>query len=243
MRWLLWLLLGALPSAGGEHRHFEMPVGPGGRSSTVHAYVFSSKDEMLQVIDQGNGKTPLYQNLGAACEHANAFAGINAGPSDGEGQPLGMVIAGGVRTGVASLDRPETAGLVAVVAGKPVLKHAAAAEFSQAGLTDLVQSGPFLVEDGKAAANLQPSRFARRSFIVTDGKDRWALAFVPGATLDGLAKALATPGAFAPFTPQAALNLGGNTASGFWVQRSGGYLFYLKEIVPVRNFLIVTPRR
>jgi hypothetical protein len=239
MRALLLSLLSLLPVSGGEHRHFELSVSPGGRAATMHAYVFNSDHEVFQVIDQGELAGEPRLTLGDACNAAHATAGINGGPYDPQDQPLGLLIAGGKHSGTPSMTDGVTSGVVWSDGRRIGIARSAAFDFSLPGISQLLQAGPFLVEDSKAVSGLEAARFSRRTLLLTDGGSRWAIAFVPSATLHGLAEALARPGAFPPFQPKTVLNLDGGSSSGFWIDRENGQSFYLREISKVRNFLVV----
>jgi uncharacterized protein YigE (DUF2233 family) len=238
MRFLLTLFALALPVLGGEHRRFELPVGPGGRASTAHAYVFNSNDEVFRVVDQGGKDT----DLGTACVSTDALAGVNGGFFSPEGQPLGLMIAAGKRIGTPNLGGSLTSGVVWSDGQQNGLARAKNYDLSKPRATNLLQTGPFLLEKGAVVSGLNETKFARRTFVMTDGGSQWAIAYVPGATLDGLAKALAKPGAFPHFQPETVLNLDGGGSSGFWVRKENDQSFYLHEISRVRNFLVIVRR-
>lgn len=237
---LSWLLL--LSARGGEHRYFQLPVGPGGRASTVHAYVFNSGQEAIRVIDQGGIGKQAHADLGAAAASVGANAGANGGFFDPEGNPLGTFVADGKKIGAPSAPDSLTSGVIWTDGRKTGLSRSKAFDFTAAKATQLLQAGPFLIENGAVVGGLEASRFARRTIILTDGGKLWAIAYVPGATLAGLAEALARPGAFPSFLPQAILNLDGGGSSGIWIKRPNGHPFYLHEISKVRNFLVVVPK-
>lgn len=238
MRVFFLSLLLALPTLAGEHLRFLLPVGPAGRSSTVHAYVFNSKRETFRVVDQGGLSHQTQPDLGAAALEAGAAAGINGGPFAPGGEPLGLVIADGRASGAATIN----GGVIWEEGGKAALSPAASYDFKNTHPSQLLQTGPFLVLEGVVAEGLDASRYHRRSLILTDGGDLWAIAYVPGATLDGLAKALAKPGAFPAFRAKTVLNLDGGSSSGLWIRRENGQQFYLREISKIRNCLVVVPR-
>lgn len=228
---------------GGEHRRFELPVAPGGRTATVHAYVFNSNDEVFRVIDQGGTTKPqAHEDLGAACLAAEALAGVNGGFFNPEGQPLGVMIAGGKKSGGQGLKGSLTSGVVWSDGQQNGMARSAAFGFEHARATNLLQGGPFLVDQGAAVSGLEARKFARRTVVLTDGGSQWAIAYVPSATLDGLAKALVKPGAFPHFVLRMVLNLDGGGSSGLWIRRENQQSFYLREISRVRNFLVVVRR-
>ncbi len=238
----LLLLMLATAARGGEHRHFPLPVGPGGRSATVHAYVFNSGQESFRVIDQRGLEVQAFADLGGAATDAGANAGVNGGFFLPDGRPLGFFMADG--TGAGSPDRSggRSAGLVWSDGRRSGIAPSAGFDFDRPEITQLLQGGPFLIENGEPAGNLEATRFARRTLVLTDGGKLWALAYVPGATLEGLARELARPGAFPAFRPESVLNLDGGSASGLWIKRPNGQPFYLREISKVRNFLVVVAK-
>ncbi len=242
MRSFFLLLLLAASARGGEHRHFLLPVGPGGRSATVHAYVFDAGRETLRVLDQGGLEQQSFPDLGAAAAAAGANAGVNGGFFLPDGSPLGRFTADGKHSGSPDRSGGRSAGLLWSDGRKTGISRSAGFDFEAPGLTQVLQGGPFLIENGQAAAGLDASRFTRRTLVLTDGGKLWALAYVPGATLDGLARALAQPDACPFFQPRTALNLDGGSASGLWIKRQNGQAFYLREISKVRNFLVVIPK-
>ena len=241
MRTLFLSLLLLATARGGEHRHFPLPVGPGGRESTLHAYVFNSSQETLRVVDQGDLARQAFPNLGIAARELGAFAGVNGGFFDSQGNPLGRFIADGKGIGEWSSVENVAGGLVWSDGRQTGGSISAAYDSKVHPAPQLLQAGPVLVDAGVVSSGLDAARFSRRTVVLTDGGKLWALAFVPGATLDGLAKALSKPGAFPPFQPKFVLNLGGGGASGLWIKRPEGHSFYLREISKVRNFLVVVP--
>jgi uncharacterized protein YigE (DUF2233 family) len=239
MRLLLTILALLIPALGGEHRHFELAAGPGGRTATAHAYVFNSRDEVFRVIDQGGTVMQANENLGAACAAAGAIAGVNGGFFSPEGAPLGLMIAGGKQVGSPLLTGSLTSGVVWSDDHRNGIARAKSFDLAHPRATNLLQAGPFLLEKGRVVTGLDAKKFARRTIVMTDGGNQWAIAYVPGATLDSLARALAAPGAFPHFQPKTVLNLDGGASSGIWIRREHGQSFYLREISRVRNFLVV----
>jgi exopolysaccharide biosynthesis protein len=108
---------------------------------------------------------------------------------------------------------------------------------SRKNVAAAVQCGPFLVDDGKAAAGLNNSRPARRTFVLTTGPDRAAIGFCSTVTLAQLGDILATP----ELKTRRALNLDGGSSSAFWFNGERG-VFSISEQKTVRDFVIVTPK-
>jgi uncharacterized protein YigE (DUF2233 family) len=242
MRLLLAILAFAIPASGGEHRRFDLAVAPGGRPATVHAYAFNSQDEVFQVIDQGGIEAQANRDLGAAGTSISALAGVNGGFFNPQGEPLGLMIAGGKQVGTPSLTGSLTSGVVWSDGQESGIARSKSYDLAHPRATNLLQAGPFLIEQAKPVSGLNDKKFARRTVVMTDGGTQWAIAYVPSATLDGLARALAVPGAFPHFQPKTVLNLDGGGSSGLWIKRENGQSFYLHEISKVRNFLVVVRR-
>lgn len=238
---LLSLLL-VVPALAGEHQRFLLPVGPGGRPATVHAYVFNSRQETIRVIDQGELSHQAHPDLGAAALELGAKAGVNGGPFDSHGEPLGLFIADGKPVGVAQNSTAAPGGVLWEEGGKMSISPSAGFDFKGTHAGQLLQAGPVLIANGAVQEGLQASKYSRRTLVLTDGADLWALAYVPSATLDGLARALVKPGAFPTFLPKAVLNLDGGASSGLWLRRENGQQFYLREISKIRNCLVIVPK-
>ena len=238
MRSLFLSLLLALPSLAGEHQRFLLPVGPAGRPSTVHAYLFNSGRETIRIVDQGGLSHQAQPDLGAVALEAGANAAINGGPFTPEGEPIGLTIADGRAVGSPL----NTGAVLWVENGKAGMSPAPSYDFKANHPSQLLQAGPLLIVEGAAVEGLDASRYHRRSLILTDGADLWAIAYVPGATLEGLAKTLTKPGAFPAFRPKTVLALDGGSSSGLWLRRESGQQFYLREISKIRNCLVIVPR-
>ncbi|MCW1913784.1 phosphodiester glycosidase family protein [Luteolibacter sp. GHJ8] len=242
MRLLLAMLALVLPAGAGDHRRIDLPIGPGGRATTIHCYVFNSDVETFRVIDQGGLTSQNSTNLGAACAAINATAGVNGSYFTPEGEPLGLMIAGGKSTGSPALAGVLTSGVLWSDGPRGAIARSKQFDLAHTKAKDLLQAGPFLIENGAAVKGLEAKRFARRTIVMTDGGKQWAIAYVPGATLAGLANVLAMPGAFPHFPLKTVLNLDGGGSSGLWIRKENDQLFYLREISKVRNFLVIVRR-
>lgn len=198
----------------------------------------------LSVLDNEHGPGTGATTAANAAKTSGAVAAINGGFFTPEGAPLGLVVENGINygsLGTSSLGAgiffhdPESRlfGLVrrkhweAVGPGAP--------EF-------LLQSGPYLVEQGNAVSGLSKARPRPRSFLLWDGCFGWGLGHANATSLSQLASTLATqpvPG----FTITSALNLDGGSSSDLWIAASvkGGPVstrhFWNK---PVRNYLLLT---
>lgn len=234
---LLTTLTGLATSAFAQYTRVEAAISPDGDNGTLHLYVFDQRRTTFKVIDQGGLENQKYRNLNAAMEAMDCVAGCNGGFFGPDGQPLGLVIADGQSSGRKNTASSLTSGVL-FIDGTRIKLERSEAYFQRSGTPprQLLQSGPFLVENGKPVDGLSDRNYARRTFILTDGNNRWAIGYSPATTLQHLAKALAEPKTFPNFNVSAALNLDGGSSSGLWVKRDH-HPFYLKEIKSVRNFL------
>jgi len=213
-----------------------------GTRVTAHLVFFSSRDFRLEVVDLGDGPTPAYGSLRDAFRAEHCLAGVNGGFFHGDWRPSGLVIAGGRR-----INRFESAKLLSGVVysderGIHLLRRASFQDHP--GITALLQSGPFLVEGGRAVRGLSRSDSDRRTFIATDWRGHWALgATVDQLTLAELAECLASPGALTPWPVDRALNLDGGSSTGFFFDRGKDRApIEVKPWKRVRNLLGIAPR-
>jgi uncharacterized protein YigE (DUF2233 family) len=236
---LLVLGTGLAPA---EYDTVQVAIGPHDSKGTLNLYYFDSRQSTFKVIDQGRPALQSYKDLDAAMSAHRCQAGCNGGPFDQAGHPHGLVIADGKTTGSVSSGKDTSAGVLYLEGGLPRLQKTSqflardAAKPSQ-----LIQSGPFLVEGGKPNTDSSNRRISRRTFVFTDGKHRWAIGYAPATTLHQLALALADPKTFKGFKVATALSLDGGLSAAIWIKRDHGPL-YLKESRKVRNFIGVLPR-
>ncbi len=211
-------------------------------NKAVFLTLFDAKAFNLKVIDNGAGKSPLFSGVPAAMQAKLCPAGVNGGFFLKDYRPSGLQIAEGQRVGQFG-----TAKLLSGVVytdGKGNIHLQRRAEFKdQAGITDLIQAGPFLVDRGNPVAGLSKENPRRRTFILTDGKSKWALGLCDSMTLSELSEVLSMPGFVPGIKVHRALNLDGGTSSGIYFDTGAGNSdVYVSPIKRVRNFLGVSPR-
>ena len=234
------VLLSGAAHAG--YKQIEVPIGPKGTDGTLHLYLFDSRRYSLKIIDQGGVRSQTYRDLEHAMQAHNCVAGSNGGFFGKDGNPLGLVVADGRRSGKPNRASDLTSGVLFQDGAR--LRIMRASSYFQNGDNpyQLLQTGPFLVENGKAVEGLSAKRHARRTFILTDGGNQWAIGYAPPTTLAQLAATLAQHKQFTPFKVQTALNLDGGSSSGLWVKRGDHLPLYLREIRPIRNFVGILRR-
>lgn len=201
---------------------------------TFHIATFDSKEYHLAVADQNPGEKWI--SAKQANSALNGVAAINGGFFNTNGKPLGLVHASGESSGVWNTTSSLASG-VYQYDGTPNLKRNRRADKSA---RELLQTGPFLVENGAIVSGLSNRRSAQRSVILWDGKNHWGIAMTSTCTLANLAPAIkALPSLFPNKT---ALNLDGGRSCDLFVSSSvkdGGIQkgHWLKSAV--RNYLVV----
>lgn len=206
---------------------------------SITAVAFDSRSHRLVIADQPGGPGSVWPDAQTAAASRNGIAAVNGGFFTPEGAPLGLVIAAGKRAGGLNRASSLGAGLF-VDDGSPALVR------RETGKTggELLQSGPFLVENGRAISGLSPESSTARTFIGWDGASGWFIARSGACSLADLAKSL--EGArVGGVSCRVVLNLDGGRSSDLWAGSSldGGPVtqrpFWNK---PVRNFLVLEKR-
>lgn len=211
-------------------------------SKRIELLWFSGKDHTFRVIDNGLITSPKYPTLSTALRAHGCIAGCNGGFFGKEHEPLGLMIAKGTTIGAISSGALASGILLNSGKRNPYLLRKA--EYGpKYAPTDLLQAGPFLVDQGKMVAGLSPERPARRTFVLHDGKDGFAIGLSDALTLAELGEILSTPD-FAPgHRIFRALNLDGGSSSGlFWDRGSEATPVQVEPLKTVRNFLGIVPR-
>ncbi|EIC23197.1 putative periplasmic protein (DUF2233) [Thiorhodovibrio frisius] len=203
---------------------------------------FHSRAFRLAVVDLESINPETKKLIDAAFRAAGMPAGINGGFFHPDGQPLGLVIADGQR-----INRLERAKLLSGVlysdAGGNYLERYAAFR-DHAGIDALLQSGPYLVEHGRAVRGLRSAPAARRSFAATDWRGHWLLGATRNSiSLADLADCLATAGCLTDWPVERAINLDGGSSTGFFfADGPGGKAVVMPPLKTVRNLLGIVPR-
>lgn len=180
-------------------------------------------------------------SLSEAMRRVGAIAGCNGAYFTPEFMPLGLEISQGVRSG--KLESSSLLGGVLMVRkDKPAMLWSD--EFvQQAGITDLVQAGPRLVNGGSPVKGLEATKRRVRTFVLTDRAGRWAIGLCDGVTLRELSDLLASKDIIGEMKVDRALNLDGGSSSGLWFRRLDGVEKYDREFATVRNFIAVVPKK
>jgi uncharacterized protein YigE (DUF2233 family) len=222
-------------AAGVEHRHIVITESETSERATLDLALFSAKSATLRVIDNPTGEN----DLATLMPRKNCLAGVNGGYFDPENKPVGLLISDGNL--VAPLRKARLLSGVMVVSNGRIQLLRAAEYSSKRKAAAALQCGPFLVDRGQPVPDLNDTRSARRTFIVTGGPDRAAIGFCSAVTLAQLGRILATPEITPDLKVQRALNLDGGSSSAFWFAGERGP-FSISEQKTVRNFVAVVAK-
>lgn len=226
------------PLAGGDARRVRARVTDGLTSGDLDAIVFDSRRCGIRVLDQPDSNAGGGA-IASAMRAAGAIGGVNGGYFTPEFQPLGLMISDGKPTG-KFVRSALLGGVVVSTNDRPRLLWRD--EYTrEAATTDLVQSGPRLVDAQRALAKLDRQKTRPRTFIATDGKSEWAIGIVRSITLGDLAEMLATPGVLADLQVARALNLDGGRSTAIWMRTAAGEISE-PGWSTVRNFIAIVPR-
>ena len=209
--------------------------------ATLQLVVFDSRRHRLGVWDQESKVHGKHKFLAAAMADAGAVAGVNGGYFHPDFRPVGMVVSGGVRK--AEFQRAKLlSGVVAATNSRIYLMRANEFLASKIKPRDALQAGPFVVDAYAKTKGLSTTRPRRRTFVLTDGKYRFAIGSASHLSLAQLGALLSTANLL-DFRVKRALNLDGGSSSGIWIRRpKPENPLYIPEFARVRNFVYVVGR-
>lgn len=219
----------------------EAHVNIGGRSVRVSLVVFFSGDFRIRVVDNAaTDDQPKFTTLAGAMKALGGVAGINGGFFNRRPfSSVGGMISESLRTSAVD-PNSWIKGLLIVRAGQPTLESTESFQDSS-DITELIQSGPWLVRAGQAESDSSRTQIAPRTFVCHDGHGNWAIGVSERCTLLELATLLKSPAMTEIMDIHDALNLDGGPSTGLWLKRTGD-IFYLPERWPVRNYIGIYPR-
>jgi len=218
----------------------EVSVDSGGRSLRISLLVFPGKDFRIRVIDNAAGDDqPRFLTLGQAMEKVDSLAGCNGGFFERKPfSPVGFMISAGQRTG--QFDPASWMKGLLVVRGATATLESTATFQDTPDVTELIQTGPWLVRSGLAELDDSRTQLAKRTFIGHDAHGTWVIGASERCTLRELAVALKNAEVTAVLDLQFALNFDGGPSTGLWLKGTSRN-FYLPERWPVRNFVAIFP--
>jgi hypothetical protein len=263
LRWPLWLLFTSALAASAVSAEPWQPISEAdrheasaelfyvkrtaarpsdGKEVSAHLAFFTSRAFRLQVVDLGADPERSNVPIDEVLRAERSPAGVNGGFFHPDRRPSGLVISHGRR-----LNRFETAKLLSGVIysddkGIHLVRRARFQDHP--GITALLQTGPYLVEAGRAVRGLSNTDSRRRTFIATDWRGHWVLGATSSRlTLAELAECLASPKALTAWRIDRAINLDGGSSTGFFFDRgSDAAPVVLRPGKPVRNLLGIIAR-
>jgi hypothetical protein len=214
---------------------------------TFDGVAFDSRTHRLVVLDQAGGPGSRFPDAAAAAAVVDGLAAVNGGFFMPDGGPLGLVIAAGKPSGSWNAATSLGSGVWhADGAGRSAItRREALGRAGAAGMRELLQAGPMLVENRRVVGGLDAEKSSARTMILWDGGSRWWIGRSSPAPLARVAAALA--GASVPGWPvRHALNLDGGRSSDLWISgRVNGGPVSIRPPwnKPVRNFLVLLSAR
>lgn len=203
---------------------------------------FDDNDYTFRVIDNGSGMA-RYPDMVTALRQNGCLAGCNGGFFLKDNAPSGLMIAQGQSTGKFGQGGLLSGLILSSGNVNPYLLRRAEFDAVKYKPTDLVQAGPFLVDQGVTVNGLSDQNARRRTFVLHDGGDKFAIGLSGTFTLAELGKILAHED-FAPkWKIHRALNLDGGTSSGIWARLGKDAGLSFEPYKPVRNYVGIVPRK
>lgn len=204
-------------------------------------HVFSSAEYELQVIDNGD-EGSKHPNLESAMTRHACTAGINGGffKDDRYSTPIGLLIENSaiishlIRSGFIA------AGVVYDTGADIRIERWQKLSTNTATMKHAIQSGPFLIENGKIVNGLNNKKKARRTFIATDSRGTWCIGCTSSLTLRELGEWLEQVTLPGGNRIQHALNMDGGSSSAYWDSTDSTYSPSFKR---VRNYIGIRPRK
>lgn len=253
MKFWFMALLAALTSAGaswtpgplteraelpGPALAWERSVTAGSRAVRLSGVSFSARDCTFRVIDN---PPPSRLSLTEALAGSGAVAGINGGYFHKDFRPLGLLVAGGET--IHGFERAKLLSGILTVTDHRIALLRAGDYKAGSSVREALQAGPWLVENGKVIAGLNSEKLARRTVVVSDGGDRWAVVATSPLTLAETAEVLALKDLMPGWTVRQALNLDGGSSTALLALSEGRAVLDIPSFGPVRNYLAIVPRR
>jgi hypothetical protein len=208
---------------------------------------FDSRNCRLVVADQPGGPGSKYDDASSAMRSRHGLAAVNAGFFTPEGTPLGLVVSSGTSSGAwnSASSLGSGAWFETSSGDMGIARREKLGRSSATGMRELIQAGPLLVENGKTVSGLEPTRTSARTFILWDGGTRWWIGRASPCTLVALGNAIVNRQSVGWKVLQG-LNLDGGRSADLAIssQITGGPIVRRNLWNrPVRNFLILVPRR
>src|SRR5215469_1563944 len=228
-----WSVLERQPAEPGDGVPFRVKVTNGNKTANLILVAFHPNNFAVWVVANEESH---YGSVGDAAAALDAVAGVNGGYFQSDGTPVGLLI-----SDTRTVHKQETAKLLSGVFfvrdGKPGLVRSS--RFARMkNVTQAIQCGPFLLEDGKAVTGLNNARSAPRTFIFTASNSLWGFGICRSVTLAEMGQIMAVPDLLGRASVASALNLDGGSSTQFWA-RSGDDVIRSSTLAVVANYLLL----
>lgn len=212
----------------------------------IHFYLveFDATHYELSVVDQLKGPGSEFHSSKQVGLNKKALAVINAGFFTPEGKPLGVLAVAGKKRGVYNTSSLGGGIYYTTQQGANITRSSHWKNLAKSLPQYLLQAGPMLVDQSKSTVGLSTKKIKTRSFIASDGKNRFIIGYASPCTLNQLGAMLAK-GNWCGFKIQTAMNLDGGRSSDLWVSpqvtNSGKHGTEVRGFFnkSVRNFLVL----
>ena len=231
-----WRVLDGQPSEPGDGVPFRVKVTDGAGNANLILIVFHPNAFGIRVVSNDGWR---YASVAVAAAATDAVAGVNGGYFQADGTPVGLLICDN-----RTIHKLETAKLLSGVFfvrdGKPGLVRSS--RFARIkNVTQAIQCGPFLLEDGRAVTGLNNQRSAPRTFVFTASNSLWGFGICRSVTLAEMGQILAVPDLLGRASVVSALNLDGGSSTQFWAP-SGDDVTSSSTLAVVANYLLLVHR-
>jgi len=231
-----WRVLDGQPSEPGDGVPFRVKVTDGAGNANLILIVFHPNAFGIRVVSNDGWR---YASVADAAAATDAVAGVNGGYFQADGTPVGLLICDN-----RTIHKLETAKLLSGVFfvrdGKPGLVRSS--RFARIkNVTQAIQCGPFLLEDGRAVTGLNNQRSAPRTFVFTASNSLWGFGICRSVTLAEMGQILAVPDLLGRASVVSALNLDGGSSTQFWAP-SGDDVTSSSTLAVVANYLLLVHR-
>jgi exopolysaccharide biosynthesis protein len=190
----------------------------------------------IRVVSNEEGR---YRSVSDAAAATDAVAGVNGGYFQADGTPVGLLISDHRiihQFGTAKL----LSGVFFVRDGKPgIVRSSRFARLKN--VSQAIQCGPFLVEDGRALTGLNNDRSAARTFVFAGSTSVWGFGICRSVTLAEMGQILSVPGLLGRASVISVLNLDGGSSTQFWA-RSGDEVIDSSSLSLVADYLLLARR-
>jgi len=228
-----WHVLDRQPTEAGDGVPFRVKVTDGTATANLHLIIFHPNAFAIRVVSNEQSR---YGSVSDAAAATDAVAGVNGGYFQADGTPVGLLISDN-----RTIHKFETAKLLSGVFfvrdGKPGLIRSS--HFARMkNVSEAIQCGPFLLQDGRALTGLNNERSAPRTFVFMGSNSVWGFGICRSVTLAEMGQILAVPDLLGRGSVVAALNLDGGSSTQFWA-RSGNGVISSSSLVVVENYLLL----